>query len=166
MTDRPLLGRMWNGLPNRNDENWKKKNPKRLTHRLSENGYRNLTGVLGTPGQVSQVFRAVSASTGFWQNRTGQSPILAYNMTWVCAESVTYLAYLHWHFGTWIISVHVPKKNNFRPLIIFCDLGLNIFPCVWNLPLNAKFRDSKLATRIGKSSPILVIVWNVVSFCK
>jgi len=33
MSDRPLLGRMWNGLPNRNDENWKKKkkNPKRLT---------------------------------------------------------------------------------------------------------------------------------------
>jgi hypothetical protein len=83
MSDRPLLGRMWNGLPNRNDENWKKKKKKpQKTHRLSENGYRNLTGVLGTHrGQVSQVFRAVSASSGFWQNRTGQGPILAYNMT-------------------------------------------------------------------------------------
>ncbi len=52
------IGRMWNGLPNRNDENWKKNSK----DSPSENGYRNLTGILGTGSSQSSfqgIFRVL-----------------------------------------------------------------------------------------------------------
>jgi hypothetical protein len=152
---------MWNSSPNRNDENWKKK-PKRLTvwKRLSKLNGRSWYRV-----------KSVKSLEHFPRpldfDKTEPARVQFRLIIW--SKSVRNQS------PTWRTYTDILGRGSFRSTspktisvlyLYFVTWGVNIFPVFWNFPLNARFRESKLATRIGKGPPILVTVWNVFSFCK